>query len=284
MSLFGNGKYGGSDLALERMRAPLECEGVLFRREEKMLAGKALRWERIRIFSQEGAKAIGRPEGNYNTLSTERMDKLTREEISEVAREIADELKGLHPTQSLSSLMILVVGLGNMGLTPDSVGPRAASMINATLHVSRYDEELFESMNCAQIAVIAPGVRSESGIDAADAAGAICEVLLPDLVIAIDSLAARDISRLGTTVQISDTGIFPGSGIGGRRMPINEETMGAPVISIGIPTVISASDLCLGECDAAPSDLFVSPTVIDAIAKSGAEIISKAVNMAFGII
>ena len=290
MRITREGKYGqGSDLALERMRAPTEIEGVLFTKEEKSLeGGRILSWERIKISSEEGAKAIGRPQGNYDTLSLERMDGLSPEEISEAARELSAELIHSVARLGVTAGRLLVIGIGNAALTPDSVGPRAAAEVNATLHISKYESELFEKMNCSEIAVIVPGVTAESGMDAAALAAAVSETLLPDAVIAIDSLAARSPARLGTTVQISDTGIFPGSGIGNGRRPLNESTLGAPVIAIGVPTVINAGILIgadgEGECTPHDTDgLFVSPKDIDAITDVSSKIIADGINQAFGI-
>jgi spore protease len=144
------------------------------------------------------------------------------------------------------------------------------------------DRRLFGRLKCAEISVITPGVMATTGMDATVVLKGICDLIRPDAVVAIDSLCTRSAERLGSTVQISNTGISPGSGIGNPRLPISKETLGVPVISIGIPTVIdsrvlSSEDISLGE------PMMVCPKEINDIVSVGAEIIGKAINQAFGI-
>ncbi|MBQ8380408.1 MAG: GPR endopeptidase [Clostridia bacterium] len=267
-----------TDLAIERRRAPLDTEGV----EMKKSYSGDLIWERIRITSEEGAKAIGRPIGSYDTLTCPRMDKLSDEEMLDLSNELARELCETVEALGIIPERLLAVGLGNAALTPDSIGPRAADMINATLHIRDSDRSFFSELECSEIAVLSPGVAAKSGMNSEDIITAVCERLMPDAVIAIDSLASRSETRLGTTFQVSDTGIIPGSGIGSKRAPLNERTLGCPVIAIGVPTVISAAYLTGGRREL--SDMFVSPREIDGIAENAAKIISMAVNQAFGVI
>ena len=271
----------GSDLACERRRADLGTNGIVYRREN---AGRFV-WERIEITSQEGELEIGRPKGSYDTLSTDRMDLFDDEDVDDAANEIAKELCSIVERTVPSPSRILVVGLGNSELTPDSIGPRTASAVNATMHLSENDQRLFKALECLEIAIIIPGVMAKSGLEATDTVSAICDRIEPDAVIAIDSIASRSPERLGRSIQISNTGIFPGSGIGNKRRPLSERTLGVPVIAIGVPTVISAMAFRSDEADSkeACEELFVSPRDIDTIASISAKIISQGINQAFGV-
>ena len=273
-----------SDLACERRRADLDVEGIMMQRERR---GDFL-WERISVTSDEGAASIGRPKGRYDTLTLPRMESLDDEEIYDAAEEIARELCLLCDTNEIYPGRILVVGLGNGNLTPDSIGPKTAELVNATMHVKNCDERLFNRLECSEIAVLTPGVSAFSGMDAAEVVTALCQKIRPDVIFAVDSLAAKDAGRLGKTIQISDTGIFPGSGIGNTRAALDEQSLGITVISLGVPTVINA-DVFLSDArqDAAKNDgdgLFVSPKDIDSIAQNSARIIATGINQAFGIL
>ena len=268
-----------SDLACERRRADTSVSGVDYRKE--ITAGGV--WERIGITSDEGARSIGRPMGRYDTLTLERMDLMDCGGIADAAEEIAVELCRLVDGLDVYPERLLVVGLGNSELTPDSVGPKSADGINATLHIRETDAACFSALECSAIAVLCPGVSAKSGMDAAKTVSAICRAIHPDAVIAIDALSARSPSRLGRTIQLSDTGIFPGSGIGNPRGAITKETVGAPVIAIGVPTVIDARRLSGDECDLRGEAMFVSPKEINGIVNAAARIISGGINQAFGI-
>lgn len=275
-----------SDLACERHRADTSVPGVEFKKE--ICDGYA--WERIKITSEAGARSIGRPCGIYDTLTLPRMDTMDEDEIDDAANEVAKELCRIMDKMEIYPDRLLVVGLGNDELTPDSIGPRVANNINATMHIKNFDPEMFEAMECSEIAVLAPGVMAQSGMESADLIIGICDRIEPDAVLAIDSLASGSPTRLGTTIQISNTGIFPGSGIGNRQSPLNERVLGIPVIAIGVPTVIDSRIFLHGEgvkgnygqknTDA----MFVSPQQIDGIAKAASQIIGTGINQAFGIV
>lgn len=280
------GNFPYTDLACERRRADTAIEGVEYK-SENALTGK---WERIRITSAEGARSIGRPIGTYDTLCLERMDLMDEESIADAADEIARELCYLFDITEIFPERILVAGLGNRNLTPDSVGARCAEAVKPTMHIREFDKRLFENLNCAEIAVCTPGVAASSGLDAAISIKGICEAIGPDAVIVIDALAARSASRLGTTVQLCNTGICPGSGLGNPRQAICESTVGVPVIAIGVPTVIDSRMLCYspsrlsrGERPEELGAMFVSPKEIDEIVCTTGKIIGNGINQAFGI-
>ena len=269
-----------TDLACERRRADVTEPGIEFTKE----IGSDHIWERIRVTNEQGASSIGRPIGRYDTLTLARMDLLSEREINEAAERLARELRDIVGD---TASKILVVGLGNRELTADSVGPKAACTVNATMHLEAIDPEGFPELKCSRIAVLIPGVTADTGIDAADVIGGACERIKPNAVIAIDSLASRSEKRLGRTVQISDTGIIPGSGIGSTRTPLNEKTLLAPVYAIGVPTVINAAVIRKDTSSKKVKNtesMFVSPKEIDGISSSAAKIIGLGINKAFGIV
>ena len=198
-----------SDLACERRKVDLTTPGITYRTEENGI----FKWERIEISSREGELEIGRPCGSYDTLSIPRMDTLEDYELEDAANEVAKELCAILEKTAISPARILVVGLGNSELTPDSIGPKTAESVNATMHLRKSDPDIFRTLDCMEMAVNIPGVMANTGIEATDSISAICDIIEPDVVIAIDSIASKSPSRLGTTIQISNTGIFPGSGI-----------------------------------------------------------------------
>jgi len=271
------------DLAVERRRADISANGVKYR----ICESDGGTWECLEITDEEGAKDIGRPVGIYDTLNTGRMDLLSELEILDAEEEIARKLCELFDKMEICPERLLVVGLGNARLTPDAIGPRAAEWVKPTMHVREFDEETFNALECSEIAVICPGVSAYSGLEAAEVVKGLARRILPDAIIAIDSYAAREPKRLGSVIQISNTGIFPGSGIGARHAPLSESTLSSPVIAIGVPTVID-SRLFLaadrgGRLQSDTEPMLVSPREIDEIADVGARIIGEGINQAFGI-
>lgn len=280
-----NGDFPYTDLALERRRADTTVSGVKYTQTNCPCGS----WERLIISTKSGAESIGRPIGSYNTLNLQRMDMLDSAEIDDAKGEIAKELCDMLDDLDIFPERILVSGLGNPNLTPDAVGARCANAVKPTMHIKDFDVNIFESLNCAEIAVCTPGVAATSGLDAAVVLRGICDIIRPNAVIAIDALASMSHHRLGRTIQICNTGISPGSGIGNPKIAISEETLGVPVIAIGIPTVIDSRHLCSdhGTKDCVIKNvteaMFVSPKEIDDIVKSAAEIVGGGINMAFGI-
>ena len=270
-----------TDLACERRRADTDVDGVEYKRE--MSIGGS--WERIRITSKPGADTIGRPIGVYNTLEVARMDLLDDEAIRDATEEIANELCYIFDISDIFPGRILIAGLGNPLLTPDAIGYESAKNVKATMHIKEFDEAFFKSLNCAEIAVCTPGVNAATGMDAAVFIRGLCNEIKPDAVIAIDALSSRSAKRLGTTVQICNTGITPGSGLGNAKNAINKTTVGVPVIAVGVPTVIDS------RCFKNPneeglyreSSMMVSPKEINEITDIAARIIGNGINTAFGI-
>lgn len=285
---YDRGPLPYTDLASERRRANLDTPGVEYSRED-VICGE---WERIKITTEEGERSIGRPMGSYHTLNCERMDLIDSGSLSDTSNEIAREL-----TKMTNALMgmpksIVAVGLGNRNLTSDSLGTLTCDGIKPTRHVKIYDGALFSKLGCAEMSVITPGVTAKTGLDSIDTVSSICKILSPDLVIAIDAIATSSYERLGSTVQITDAGICPGSGLLNLNRALSRDTVGTTVIAIGVPTVIDARVLYLeglGENRIPKSaripspSMFVSPKEIDEIVNSASQIIANAINKAFGI-
>lgn len=192
----------------------------------------------VTILDAQGSRIMQKPIGTYVTIYAKELAVNHRG----VQQDLADLVtKYLSPYVKLPSLDdgVLVVGLGNWKSTPDSLGPRMISQIMATRHLhGNVPEQILEGVR--PVTTVAPGVLGMTGIESAEIVRGIVDRVQPKLIIAVDALAAGDVSRIGTTIQISNTGIAPGAGIGNQRAGINEATMGIPVISIGVPTVVKA--------------------------------------------
>ena len=271
-----------SDLALERRRASCYVEGVEYKRD--VCYGGV--WERIKVTSEAGEKSIGRPMGLYDTLTLPPMDSIMPDDVEDAKDEIARELCRMCDLCDISPMRILVVGLGNRDLTPDAIGPASALEVDATMHIKKNDPDLFESLGCSEICVLCPDVTSKSGMSSADVVKGVVKEIKPSVIFAIDSLAARSSERLGNTVQVSSTGIIPGTGVGHRGARIDKESIGVPVIAIGVPTVISSRSVVRESCPEMRKygeEYFLSPKGINRIVKNGAKIIGGGINQAFGV-
>ena len=279
---YGAGRSDGvyTDLALERRRADLSESGVEYTKE---LCPPGT-WERVRITSEAGAKSIGRPRGIYDTLTLPRLDVADDDVLYDAQEEVAKRLCSICDDISVLPGRILVVGLGNIKVTADSVGTKSATRVKPTMHIREYDEDFFDELECSEIAVLCPGVPAITGMDTATTVRSVCEGIVPDVIIAIDSITTRSRTRLGNTIQICDSGVFPG-GMGNLRTPITRGAIGVPVIGIGVPTVIDSRLFSertrISEFDFEP--LFISPREIDEITDNAAMIIGGAINQAFGL-
>ena len=265
-----------TDLCRERQRADVKCSGIEYEKKIALIGT----WERVRVTNEEGERSVMRPIGIYDTLSTERLDKLCEDELFDAKEELAGRMCDLIDECGIFPGRILVVGFGNKNLTPDSIGPKSAEAVKPTLHISEYEPEVFDELDCSEIAVFCPTVPSVSGMDSSDNVRLLCERLMPDVVLAIDSISTKSPERLGSTFQLSTSGLFPG-GVGNLHSPITKSSMGVPVIGIGVPTVIDLRALC-PECKN-EDRLFISPREIDEITNNAANVIGGAINMAFGL-
>ncbi|MGV8145672.1 MAG: GPR endopeptidase [Alkaliphilus sp.] len=238
-----------TDLALEaremyREKNQQEIEGVIVdveKAEEVVVT-------RVKIVEAHAAEIMGKPIGNYITIECRGMKKADADLKDLVSKILAKEIKKIAPQNK--NIKILIVGLGNWNITPDALGPKVVDKVLVTRHLFKlYNKEQDESM--AEISAISPGVMGTTGVDTSEIIMGIVENIKPDLIVAIDALASRRMQRVNTTIQLSDTGISPGSAMKSKRTALNEETVGIPVIAIGVPTVVDAATLASDTIDMA---------------------------------
>lgn len=239
-----------TDLALEEKERfesdHVEISGVIL--EEDYDDELEIRITRVRIETENGAKAMGKPVGTYLTMEAPNLavpDEDYHREISKKIAEYMEELLGEEKRKSKEQdLSVLVVGLGNRQVTPDALGPYVADHLCVTRHIVREYGKYAMGMEKAQlVSAIVPGVMGQTGMESLEIVKGVVRETKPDLVVAVDALAARDSRRLNRTIQIANTGIHPGSGVGNHRNGLTKETLGVPVIGIGVPTVVDAATI-----------------------------------------
>ena len=233
-----------TDLALEDKESfegdGGEIPGVVLK--ERTRKEGAVRMTEVKILNAQGARAMGKPEGTYLTLEADELQTPDEDCHSRVVDELAMQLNELMKRagwEKKENPSLLVVGLGNQSVTPDSLGPRTVGNLRVTGHLLADRTEKKQPSPC--LCAIAPGVMAQTGMETAQILHGIIGETSPDLVIAIDALAARSVRRLCTTIQLTDTGIHPGSGVGNHRHSLTKESLGVPVIAIGVPTVVGAA-------------------------------------------
>ena len=192
---------------------------------------------RVDILDQRGEKALGKPQGSYLTIDLTTFWQRKADFFERAVRAVGSQLKELLPEEG----PVLVIGLGNEAMTPDAVGPLAADNILITRHLIAAMPKHFAGFR--PVAVFRTGVLGTTGVESAEAVRGLVAEVQPALVIAVDALASRRVGRVCATVQLSDTGIIPGSGVGNHRAALNRETLGVPVLAVGIPTVVDAATL-----------------------------------------
>lgn len=235
-----------TDLASERRdiyqkanNLSTEIDGIESTKEE---IDENIRVERVKITNANGEKAIGKPIGNYVTIDVKKLKIAQEEEIKKASETLSNELKKIIDSHIDKQAEILVVGLGNIYVTPDSLGPKVINEIEVTRHIINYLPQYVEE-GTRMVSAISPGVLGTTGIETVEILKGIVDNINPKLVIVIDALASRSIERISSTVQISDTGIVPGAGVGNTRSEISKRTLGIPVVAIGIPTVVETAVL-----------------------------------------
>lgn len=233
-----------TDLALEvRESFPeddVEIKGVELK--EDFDEKNNIRVSTVIIKDEKGAKAMQKPIGTYITIEAPELSKSDEDYQKPVSEEIAKNLRKL--AGNLKKEEILVVGLGNREVTPDALGPQVVDNMFITRHLIReYGKEFKEKNNLGNVSAISPGVMAQTGMETQEIIKGIIEQTKPKLLIVIDALASRSIGRLNTTVQLTDTGISPGSGVGNNRKALNEESLGTKVIALGVPTVVDAATI-----------------------------------------
>lgn len=270
-------KFYRTDLAIElNEHYDQDLEGINI--SEEFI--NQLKVSKVDIKTKEASERFGKPIGVYFTIDVpilKNFSLLDNEELNFIASKISSFLPQ-------NEGLVLVVGLGNREITPDSIGPRTISKIISTRHVKQ-DVKLrnnFDSLR--SVAAIAPGVLGQTGIEISEIIKSLVDKVKPATVILIDALVSKNVNRLGKTIQISNSGISPGSGVVNQRKEISQDFLGVPIISIGIPTVVDARTLINDLSEAAPKEniksMIVTPNEIDMIIKKAADILGLVINKA----
>lgn len=257
-----------TDLAIDAHELCGECEGVSVT-ETKI---NDMLVTRMHADERSARGTLGKPPGNYVTVEMPRFSD-SAFYPDERFETVAQEISRLLPDEGV----VLVVGLGNSSITPDALGPRTAGQVLATRHLSGELKRACGLEGLRPVAVLAPGVLGQTGIEVRDIIAALVHSLSPAAVIVIDALASCRLGRLGSTVQLSDAGISPGSGVGNNRPEISAASIGVPVISIGVPTVTDASAVTE---DSAGNAMIVTPREIDLLTDRASRLLALAINAA----
>lgn len=276
-----------TDLAVEeRELLGEDVRGAEYKAER--VAG--LEIERLHIVTQRASQLLKKPMGTYVTAQLPPLTDNIRD-TDERVRALSEEIRRLLPVHGL----VLVAGLGNVEITPDALGPKAASKVLATRHISGELARATGLDRLRAVAVMNTGVTGQTGIETGELLQGVIRNIRPSAMIAVDALASRRLERLGCTVQISDAGITPGAGVGNRRIKLDRETMGIPVIAIGVPTVVDALTLAFDLLDiddeqesvalsraVSPQGrgMVVTPKEVDLLISRAAHLISLSINMA----
>ncbi len=266
-----------TDLTLERIGdKPVSERGV-----HSSVRGENFTITDITIDTDKAGEAIGKPAGKYLTLEAPALSRFS-DRYKAMTEEFSRELAAFMPNEGC----VLVAGLGNSAITPDALGPRCAGKILATRHLKTelQDGEADFLRSLRPVSVLQSGVLGQTGMETAEIISAICREIKPAAVIAIDALACAELSRLGTTIQMCDSGISPGSGVHNRRMELSEKTLGLPVIAVGVPTVVdlhtAARNLTGHSAAEGSPNMMVTPRDIDRLIDHAAGMISTGINMA----
>lgn len=274
-----------TDLAAEARELAIgsrvgDIEGVDYEETE----AQGIKYQKLTIINKNGQEALGKPIGTYYTAEIGAVLRRESETFIDTVTTLSQLIKELIGEISSESCT-LVVGLGNRDITPDVIGPLCAESVLVTRHLKEHSPKDFAFLS--PVAAISPGVLGTTGIESADYIKWMCGNLKPERVLVVDALAARNLNRLCSTVQITDTGITPGSGVGNSRSAINKDILGVPVIAIGVPTVVDIRSLLadmgdakLSEETANSNDMIVTPRNIDSEVACASRIVAYAINLA----
>ena len=244
-----------TDLALERRdifqksNNLNQIDGI---ETEEQVINENIKVSKVRITNANGEKSIGKPIGDYITIDIKNLKIADEEEIQKSAEILSNELKPIIGKHINYKDDILVAGLGNLYVTPDSLGPKVVTDIEITRHIIKYLPQYIDE-NARPVSAISPGVLGTTGIETLEILEGVIDKVKPKMLIVIDALASRSIERISSTIQLSDTGIVPGAGVGNTRKELSKNTLGIPVIAIGIPTVVESAVL-VNDC----LDLFIT--------------------------
>ncbi len=233
----------------------------------------------IQIRTDEGAKVMERPIGTYITMELPELLQEEEELKEKAERELERQLRAL--LEGKVAEHILVVGLGNREVTADAIGPLTVDQLLVTRHLFPVEKEPSEQLKkYRKVSALVPGVMAQTGMETMELLRGIVEETHPDMVVVIDALAARSPKRLNTTIQLTDTGISPGAGVGNNRKQLNKETLGCPVIAIGVPTVLDAVTIARDDVAEDVTSLFVMPRNIDSSVQYVSELLAGGINRA----
>ena len=216
-----------------------EIDGV--ETEEKEI-NENIKLTKVKIINEKGSHVLAKPIGTYTTIDVKNLKIATDEEIQKASEVLTKELKDLINLHIKNEEDILVVGLGNQFVTPDSLGPKVINEVEVTRHLLKYMPQ-YVTPGTRPISAISPGVLGTTGIETLEILKGIINEVKPKLLIVIDALASRSIERISSTIQLADTGIVPGAGVGNTRKELSMDTLGIPVIAIGIPTVVELATI-----------------------------------------
>ncbi len=304
-----------TDLAVERTdiyrkqnNIQNEIDGIKVENESR----QKIEISRVKILDENGEKALGKPKGDYITLDVKDIKIVDDEKIEQIAGVLADELRSIINKHISETEDILVVGLGNIYVTPDALGPKVVPEIEVTRHILEYMPKIMPE-DTRPVSAISPGVLGITGIETMEILKGIVDNIKPKMLIVIDALASRSIERISSSIQIADTGIVPGAGVDNTRKEISKKSLGIPVIALGIPTVVDLASItnnCIDffieslqqkamsndylnklkekdnyeEIKAAliPKDynMIVTPKEIDKLIENMSKIVAKGINMA----
>ena len=261
-----------TDLAVEAhelsQREAVKIDGVRVTKTEHGHITKNV----VDILDENGAEALGKKKGRYITIEAPDL-KHSLDDYETVCKMLSEELRAL----AGESRLTLVAGLGNRDITPDALGQEVVSQIIVTKHMKEKMPGVLPE-NYGDVCAVAPGVMGTTGIETVDIIKGVADMVKPDLIIAVDALAGADMNRVCSTVQIADTGIQPGAGVGNNRAGLNEETLGVKVIAVGVPTVIAA-EVLTGE-SGSDEPLMVTTKDIDLVIRRMSKTVANGINMA----
>lgn len=284
------------------IRTDLAVEATVMNKEKingvdfECIEEEGIKIERVKISSVEAQNAIGKPMGNYVTVTVRDLSDNDKEEYEAACMCVAREIKSILNIEEKAS--VLTVGLGNEAITADSIGPKCVKKLLVTRHIKELmPEEIDQSVR--SVSALMPSVMALTGIETSEIVKAVAEKIKPAAVIVIDALAARSMSRLGKTIQIADTGINPGSGVGNNRKELSRQTMGVPVIAVGVPMVVDAFTVAFDcmeiaakeedrqrfleiyrQMEPGNADMVVTPKDVDSLSERSAKIIANGINIA----
>ena len=241
-----------TDLALERRDLYRKANNIANEvgglETQEDVINDCVKITRVKVLNEEGEQAIGKKKGTYITIDIKDLKIAGEPEIQKASEAVTKELKSLISHLVKPQEDILVVGLGNLYVTPDALGPKVIQDIDITRHLLTYMPEVMEP-DTRPVSAVSPGVLGTTGIETLEILKGIVDNIHPKLIIVIDALASRSIERISSTVQIADTGIVPGAGVGNQRKELTIDTLGVPVIAIGVPTVVEAATIAADSLD-----------------------------------